>query len=163
VRRTSAVVPLAVGTALLVGGAASHGATSGGAAGKPAVAHSSASGKVVKTRHGALGTYLVDAKGRSLYLWEADSGRKSTCYGPCAKAWPPLITHGKPRARGRAKQSLLSTSKRRNGARQVLYKGHPLYYFIADKKAGDTKGQGSQGFGAGWYVMKPSGKKIDKD
>ncbi len=45
---------------------------------------------------------------------------------------------------------------------QVTYKGHPLYYFAKDGDAGDAYGQGSKSFGAGWYVLAPSGKKIDK-
>jgi predicted lipoprotein with Yx(FWY)xxD motif len=124
-----------------------------------------AAGKVatVKTHHGKLGTYLVDSKGRTLYLFEKDKTTKSTCYGSCAQGWPPLLTSGKPKAAGGAKASRLSTTKRRNGQRQVTYKGHPLYYFFGDKKAGQTKGQGLDAFGAKWYVVAPSGKKIDTD
>jgi predicted lipoprotein with Yx(FWY)xxD motif len=118
----------------------------------------------VKTRHDSkLGTYLVDSKGRTLYLFEKDKTTKSTCYGACAKGWPPLLSSGKPKAAGAARATLLSTTKRRNGSREVTYNGHPLYYFVADKKAGDTKGQGLNAFGAKWYVLAPSGKKIDKD
>ena len=117
----------------------------------------------VKTRSGKLGTYLVDAKGKSLYLFEKDKTKKSTCSGECAVAWPPLLTSGKPKAAGSAKASLLGTTKRSDGKTQVTYKGHPLYYFVNDKKAGDTKGQGIDGFGAEWYVLGASGKKIDED
>jgi predicted lipoprotein with Yx(FWY)xxD motif len=116
----------------------------------------------VKTRTGKLGTYLVDGAGRTLYLFEKDKTSKSRCYGSCAHGWPPLMTTGKPKARGKARQKLLSTSRRRNGKRQVVYHGHPLYYFIADKKAGDTKGQGIDAFGAEWYVVSPAGRKIDE-
>jgi predicted lipoprotein with Yx(FWY)xxD motif len=123
-------------------------------------AHPSAAGKVVKTRHGSLGTYLVDGKGRTLYLFEKDSGGKSACYAACAQAWPPLLTNGKPRARGKAKASRLSTVRRADGSRQVVYRGHPLYYFIQDTKAGQTNGQGIDAFGALWYVVAPSGKRI---
>lgn len=121
------------------------------------------SAATVKTRHGKLGTYLVDAKGRSLYLFEKDKSTKSTCYDACAKAWPPLLTTGKPKAAGKAKASLLGTSKRKDGTTMVTYKGHPLYYFIQDKRAGQTKGQGVDGFGAEWYVLAPSGHKIEDD
>jgi predicted lipoprotein with Yx(FWY)xxD motif len=114
----------------------------------------------VKTRHGKLGTYLVDSAGRTLYLFEKDKTTKSRCYNACAQFWPPLLTSGKPKASGRAKASLLSTTKRRDGTRQVTYKGHPLYYFAADAKAGDTKGQDVDAFGAEWYILAPSGNKI---
>jgi predicted lipoprotein with Yx(FWY)xxD motif len=117
----------------------------------------------VKTRHGKLGTFLVGPKGRTLYLFEKDKTSKSRCDGACAKAWPPLLASGKPKASGKVKKSLLGTTKRSDGKRQVTYKGHPLYYFIQDKKAGDTNGQGSNAFGAKWYVLATSGKKIDSD
>ena len=121
----------------------------------------SAAGRtVVKTRSTSLGTILVDAKGRTLYLFRKDTGRKSRCSGACAGAWPPLIAHGKPKARGGAKQSRLSTSRRANGARQVLYKGHPLYRYAFDGGPGDTFGEGLLAFGARWYVLAPSGRAI---
>jgi predicted lipoprotein with Yx(FWY)xxD motif len=119
-----------------------------------------ASRAVVKTRHGKLGTFLVGPNGRSLYLFKADKTSKSTCYDACATAWPPLLTSGKPKAAGKTKSSLLGTTKRKDGKKQVTYKGHPLYYFITDTKAGDTKGQDVDGFGAEWYVVAPSGKQI---
>jgi predicted lipoprotein with Yx(FWY)xxD motif len=119
-----------------------------------------ASRATVKTTHGKLGTFLVGPKGMTLYLFEADKSKKSTCYDDCAVAWPPLLTSGKPKASGKTKASLLGTTKRKDGKLQVTYKGHPLYYFVQDKKAGDTKGQDVNGFGAQWYVVAPSGKKI---
>ena len=61
-----------------------------------------------------------------------------------------------------AKASLLGTSKRADGTKQVTYKGHPLYYFIQDKKAGETNGQNVDAFGAEWYVISPAGKKIER-
>jgi len=121
------------------------------------------SAATVKTRHGKLGTFLVGTNGRTLYLFEKDKTKKSTCADACATAWPPLLTTGKPNAAGKAKASLIGTTKRADGKTQVTYKGHPVYYFVQDKKPGDTKGQGVDGFGAEWYVMSPSGKKIDDD
>ena len=124
----------------------------------------SAAGRAtVSTRHGKLGTFLVGAKGMTLYLFEADKTSRSTCSGQCAMFWPPLLTSGKPKASGKAKAKLLGTTKRSDGKRQVTYKGHPLYYFVQDKKAGDTLGQDFLGFGAKWYVLAPNGKKIDSD
>jgi predicted lipoprotein with Yx(FWY)xxD motif len=114
----------------------------------------------VNTRHGKLGTFLVGPNGRTLYLFEKDKTSKSTCYDACAGAWPPLLTSGKPKASGSTKASLLGTTKRKDGKVQVTYKGHPLYYFVQDKKAGDTKGQDVDAFGAEWYVLATSGKKI---
>ncbi len=117
----------------------------------------------LKTNTTKLGTFLVDHSGRTLYLFEADKTSKSTCSGPCAKAWPPVRTSGKPTAASGAKASLIGTTKRSDGTAQVTYDGHPLYLFVKDTKAGTTKGEGSKAFGADWYVVQPNGKKIDND
>ena len=107
-----------------------------------------------------LGKIIVNGRGRTLYLFEKDRRGQSACSGACAVYWPPLITHGKPKAKGAAKQSLLGTIKRADGSRQVTYAGHPLYRFVQDTKAGQTKGQDTHFFGGGWYVVSPSGKKV---
>jgi predicted lipoprotein with Yx(FWY)xxD motif/sugar phosphate permease len=114
----------------------------------------------VKTHHGALGTYLVDGKGRTLYRFMKDTGRKSHCTGACADNWPPLTTREKPEAEGHAKASLLSTKRRKDGRKQVLYDGHPLYRFVGDQSPGDTAGQGLNAFGAQWFVVSTKGKAI---
>jgi predicted lipoprotein with Yx(FWY)xxD motif len=114
----------------------------------------------VKVATSGLGKILVDSKGRTLYLFKKDTGRKSKCFGSCAVAWPPLRVSGKPTAGGGARASLLGTSKRSDGKPQVTYNGHPLYRFAGDRKPGNTNGQGLNGFGARWYVVSPSGKQI---
>ncbi|MFD5032298.1 hypothetical protein ACFWM0_18060 [Streptomyces sp. NPDC058405] len=109
---------------------------------------------------GSLGKILVNGEGRTLYLFEADKKNTSTCTGACVKTWPPLIVTGEPTAgSGGVKKSLLSTTTRDDGARQVTYNGHPLYTFVGDHKAGDTNGQGDTDFGANWYVLDTAGKK----
>ncbi len=110
-----------------------------------------------------LGRIVVDNKGRTLYLFEKDKNRRSACYGLCATYWPPLLTHGKPVARTGVKQSLLGMTRRANGSEQVTYAGHPLYRFVEDRQAGQTKGEGLHDFGAGWDVLSPAGKKIESD
>jgi predicted lipoprotein with Yx(FWY)xxD motif len=110
-----------------------------------------------------LGRIVADKKGRTLYLFEKDKNRRSACSGQCATYWPPLLTHGKPVARGGARQSLLGRTRRANGSQQVTYAGHPLYRFLQDRKPGQTKGEGSQAFGAGWEALSPGGKKIETD
>jgi predicted lipoprotein with Yx(FWY)xxD motif len=142
------------------GSSASGGAYSSGAATNTPAAPSS-SAATVKTATGAAGTFLVDAKGRALYLWIADKGSNSTCSGSCAQAWPPLTTTGKPQAGTGAKTSLLGTTKRSDGTLEVTYAGHPLYYFAGDATPGQTTGQGSNGFGADWWIVAPNGKAIE--
>jgi predicted lipoprotein with Yx(FWY)xxD motif len=96
-------------------------------------------------------------------MFRADKGTKSACYSACAAAWPPVLTKGKPVAGAGVKASLLGTAKRKDGKLQVTYKGHPLYAFVEDTKAGQTKGEGSKAFGAGWYALTPTGVVIDRD
>jgi predicted lipoprotein with Yx(FWY)xxD motif len=111
----------------------------------------------VKAAQSSLGKILVDSKGRTLYLFKKDSGKKSRCYGDCAANWPPLKVSGKPTAGGGARASKLGTTRRSDGTRQVTYNGHPLYRFAGDGAKGDTNGQGLNAFGARWYVVSPSG------
>jgi predicted lipoprotein with Yx(FWY)xxD motif len=120
-----------------------------------------ASTATVTVRTTKLGRILVDAQGRTLYLFEKDKGGKSACSGACAKAWPPLMTSGKPKASGGANARMLGTTHRASGT-QVTYDGHPLYRFAGDAKAGQTNGEGSTAFGASWYVLGTNGRKIDK-
>lgn len=115
----------------------------------------------VSTRSSTLGRILVDARGRTLYLFEMDTRGRSACSGTCATYWPPLLTHGRPTARGGAAASLLGTIHRADGTTQVAYAGHPLYRYLPDVRPGQTAGQDSHDFGAGWYVLSPAGKKIE--
>jgi predicted lipoprotein with Yx(FWY)xxD motif len=43
----------------------------------------------------------------------------------------------------------------------VTYAGHPLYFFARDGEESDAYGQGVNSFGASWYVISPSGSKVD--
>ena len=86
----------------------------------------------ISLRTTAVGKVLVAANGRTLYLFTADKGKKSTCYGQCAGYWPPLFA-GKPRVGAGLKAAMLGTTKRRDGKLQVTYAGHPLYFFVQDK------------------------------
>src|SRR5512132_1508574 len=99
-----------------------------------------AQGATVKVAPSSLGRILVDAHGKTLYLWAHDKGRTSTCNAQCARYWPPLVTRGRPTAGAGARARLLGTSRRTDGRSQVTYGGHPLYYYVGDKRAGDVKG-----------------------
>ena len=107
-----------------------------------------------------LGPILVDGAGKTLYLFVADSGSSSTCYTACAQLWPPVLTSGPPQAGAGANASLLGTTTRTDGKTEVTYGGHPLYYFVSDKQAGDATGQGVDSFGALWWVVSPSGAAV---
>ena len=114
----------------------------------------------VMLRSTSLGTVLVDARGRTLYLFAADTKAKSACYGQCAAAWPPFLTGGAPVADGLAKKGLLKTVKRKDGSLQVVYAGHPLYFFSGDSRAGQTKGEGIEHFGGSWFAVGAAGKAV---
>jgi predicted lipoprotein with Yx(FWY)xxD motif len=109
-----------------------------------------------------LGRILVDSKGITLYDFPPDKGTTSVCYGACAALWPPLITTGKPVAGTGVHASLLGTTKRKDGKLEVTYNGHPLYYFVTDRKPGQTSGQGLNQFGGPWWVLTPAGKEIHR-
>lgn len=123
---------------------------------------SSAAGQsaTVETHSGALGTYLTDGSGKTLYLFASDHGGQSTCSGACVSVWPPLVAKGSAGASGSAKAAMVGTITRSDGSKQVTYGGHPLYYFSGDTASGDTNGQGVNGFGAKWWVVAPSGAAI---
>jgi predicted lipoprotein with Yx(FWY)xxD motif len=124
----------------------------------------SATGTTIGVKHSKFGTILAAGPNHmTVYLFEADNGGHSTCSGECAAAWPPVTTGGRPQTSGSASASHLGTITRSDGTRQVTYNGHPLYFFAEDKDGGDAYGQGSKAFGAGWYVMAPSGNKVDDD
>jgi predicted lipoprotein with Yx(FWY)xxD motif len=114
----------------------------------------------VKVRKTSLGMILVDSKGHTLYLFAKDKRGKSTCYTTCAVNWPPYLTTGKPTAATGVKATLLGTTKRTDGKLQVTYNHHPLYRFKFDTKAGTTKGEGANAFGAHWYAVSPKGVKV---
>jgi predicted lipoprotein with Yx(FWY)xxD motif len=114
----------------------------------------------IRTVSGRDGTYLTDGTGRALYMWTGDDPGKSNCSADCVLAWPPVTTRGTPSAGGEASPAQLGAITRARGAAQVTYKDHPLYYFVADAGPGTTKGQGSNSFGARWWLVSPSGAAI---
>ncbi len=104
----------------------------------------------VTTKEG-LGTFLVDEKGMTLYLFTKDTPGVSNCSGSCLTAWPPLLTSGEPRA-GDGVTGKLGTITRDDGSLQVTYNDMPLYYYVTDVKPGDTTGQDVGGV---WFVVAP--------
>jgi predicted lipoprotein with Yx(FWY)xxD motif len=106
-----------------------------------------------------LGMVLVDANGMTLYDFHKDKGTTSSCYGPCAEGWPPLLTEGAATVGNGASSSKLGTTERKDGTTQVTYAGHPLYTFVADKKPGEANGNDVSAFGAQWYALKGSGEE----
>ena len=152
--------------ALIAAACSSGGASSSGGglygAGPATTAGGAAMGAAVDLRDTKLGQTLVDAQGRTLYLFEADSAGKSNCHGACASAWPPYLSNGAPQAGNGVAGGQLGTIMRSddNGGTQVTYHGHPLYYYVGDSEPGTTAGQGLDQFGARWYVVGATGAPI---
>jgi predicted lipoprotein with Yx(FWY)xxD motif len=117
-------------------------------------------GATVKLQQTSLGQILATSHGKTLYLFAHDKGRKSTCYGACAAYWPALITKGRPRAAAGVRNSLLGTTRRRDGRLQVTYHGHPLYRFSGDTGAGQTTGEGLTDFGGVWDAVSANGLAV---
>jgi predicted lipoprotein with Yx(FWY)xxD motif len=159
----TAAAPVALALVASGCGGDAQGATAYGGATTPGATKSAARAATVKGANSKLGHIIVDGKGRTLYVFEKDRNHRSACYGPCATYWPPLLTHGKPKAGAGAERLLVGWVRRANGSQQVTYAGHPLYRYVGDTRAGQTTGEGLTDFGAGWDAITPAGKKIEAD
>jgi predicted lipoprotein with Yx(FWY)xxD motif len=116
---------------------------------------------IIQARTSSLGRLLTDGHGRTLYLFEADKPNVSKLSAAGLSIWPPFAAAGKPQARIGALAGKIGTITGANGKPQVTYNRHPLYYYVGDTKPGQTSGQALNQFGAEWYVLAPSGSKID--
>jgi predicted lipoprotein with Yx(FWY)xxD motif len=103
------------------------------------------------------GPILVDADGRTLYLFLADKHGRSTCDGSCAKVWPPLAASASTKPGTGISGTLLKTVRRDDGTSQVVYRNHPLYTMVADKRPGQMVGQAFLGT---WFVVSPHGNAV---
>jgi predicted lipoprotein with Yx(FWY)xxD motif len=131
-------------------------------AGGTAAASGGGAAVVLSVKHGKLGTILAAGpKHLTVYLFEGDKGTSSACSGACAALWPPVTTSGTVTGATGVAKAQLATLTRPDGSKQVTYAGHPLYYFTRDKDDGDSYGEGIKSFGSSWYVLAPSGKKVD--
>lgn len=117
----------------------------------------SAQGTRIKVVDSNYGRVIADGKGEAFYLFDKENTKKPQCYGDCARAWPPVLTNGKPKAGNGVRQGLLGTTKRKNGKLQVTYAGHPLYYYV-DDSPGTILCHDVAEFGGLWLVVKPNGK-----
>jgi predicted lipoprotein with Yx(FWY)xxD motif len=114
-------------------------------------------GAVVGVARTRLGRILVDARGHTLYLFLEDRRGRSACAASCARVWPPVIVSGRPRVEKGVTGRKLTTTRRADGRRQLIYNGHPLYTLTADTRPGQIRGQGFLG---AWYVVSPAGHQI---
>ena len=153
----AAVVPL---VALAVAGCG--GSDDGGEATAAVTPPKTSSGKsaTLGVAQADLGKFLVESRGRTVYLFQKDSTAKSNCSGECAIQWPPVRSGGTPTVGKGLSASKVGTTARSDGKPQVTYNGHPLYLYEGDSGPGDTNGQGLNAFGGSWFVLSPAGDEI---
>ncbi len=101
---------------------------------------------------------LFNSRRQAIYVFENDRRDKSVCYGDCARAWPPVLSGGEPRAGSGVRADLLGTVRRRGGRRQATYAGKPLYYY-AHEGPGEVRCHNVDLNGGFWWVIGPNGKR----
>ena len=153
-RQAAPVRRLAIAASLAVLGVAVIATPATAAAGKRA----SPAGKKVTVRKSAFGPMLWAPRRQALYIFQRDRRGRSRCYGACARAWPPLLTRGRPRGGRGVRKRLLGTVRRRGGARQVTYAGKPLYAY-AHEGPGQVLCHNVRLHGGLWWVIGPRGKR----
>jgi predicted lipoprotein with Yx(FWY)xxD motif len=99
-----------------------------------------------------VGKYLTDTEGKSLYWFKKDAPGTSACVGPCVEKWPIYYRDAVKAPEG-VKAEDFGTITRGDGSKQTTFRGYPLYYWVNDKQAGDTSGQGVNNV---WYVIDPA-------
>jgi predicted lipoprotein with Yx(FWY)xxD motif len=104
-----------------------------------------------------VGKALVDAQGRTLYLFAGDRPSTSRLSAAGRSVWPPFTSNSVPAAVGGATAGAIG---RIAATKQVTYNGHPLYYYVGDHAPGQIAGQGLNEFGARWYVLSSPGAAI---
>jgi predicted lipoprotein with Yx(FWY)xxD motif len=116
-------------------------------------------GRKIKVVDSQFGRILANGRGLAVFYFDKEATRESECYGACARAWPPVLTNGKPRAGEGARSRLLGRTERRNGRSQVTYDGHPLYYYV-DDSPGRVLCHNVREFGGLWLVVRPDGSPV---
>jgi predicted lipoprotein with Yx(FWY)xxD motif len=114
----------------------------------------------IKAVDSQFGTIVGDGRGQAVYLFDREDSKQSECYGDCARAWPPVLTKGRPIAGKGVRKRLLGTTRRRNGKRQVTYDGRPVYYYV-DDAPGRVLCHNVLEFGGLWLVLRPDGTPVD--
>jgi predicted lipoprotein with Yx(FWY)xxD motif len=134
-------------------------ATPSGVTSASATARSSdePAGTVIMAAESDFGTVLHDASGQPIYLFDAESSSRPKCYDDCAKAWPPVLTSGAPRAKGAVHADLLGTTHRSDGSTQITYAGHPLYFYAHEGKF-QVLCHNVEEFGGTWLAVQPNGR-----
>jgi predicted lipoprotein with Yx(FWY)xxD motif len=125
----------------------------------PAADDTAARGRTIKAVQSQFGSIVGDGRGQAVYVFDKERAGRSECYGDCARAWPPVLTRGRPVVGKGVRGRLLGTVRRRGGSRQVTYRGRPLYYY-ADDAPGRVLCHDVREFGGLWLVIRPDGRPV---
>lgn len=108
-----------------------------------------------------LGQYLADSAGNTLYFFTRDADGKNNCTsGGCMAAWPIYYKAGLTQSQLGDGLTLADFAEitTASGAKQLTYKGWPLYYYAPSSNGqntrelpGETKGEA---VGNVWFVAK---------
>jgi predicted lipoprotein with Yx(FWY)xxD motif len=126
---------------------------------RPSAERQGPSGTDISTSESQFGEVLFDGEEQAIYYFEPERTSEPECYGECAKAWPPVLTDGEPKASGDARQRLLGTTERRDGSTQVTYDGRPLYYY-RDEGPGELRCHNVFHAGGLWLAVQPDGDPV---
>jgi predicted lipoprotein with Yx(FWY)xxD motif len=140
--------------------AAGCGSSSGGGSSSASITQPSGNVVLSSSNTATLGKILTDGSGRTVYVFQRDTGPRSNCSGACAANWPPLTTAVTPRAAAGVPAAGIKTVRRSDGKMQVVFDGHPLYYYAGDNAGGDLNGEGLSAFGGVWYALGTNGKQV---
>jgi predicted lipoprotein with Yx(FWY)xxD motif len=116
-------------------------------------------GKRIAIVDSQFGKIVGDGRGQAFYMFDKERAGRSECYGDCARAWPPVLTRGRPVAGRGVRSRLLDTVRRRGGKRQVTYRGRPLYYYV-DDAPGRVLCHDVREFGGLWLVIRADGTPV---
>jgi predicted lipoprotein with Yx(FWY)xxD motif len=157
-RRRLQIAATSLAAAAFALAAAACGSGPGESAGSAPVP--SATGGAVSAQGTALGTILVDGRGRTLYEFANDKNNKSTCADACATNWPYAPAPDSLPASLPGVTGTLGTTTRDDGHHQLTVAGHPLYTFVGDSTPGQTNGQGINLNGGVWTVVSTTGAPL---
>ena len=89
----------------------------------------------------------------AVYTDSRDRRDVSTCSGPCARVWVPVVTTATPSAPSGVPSGDIGTIRRVDGDLQVTYDGKPLYVYARErafvKSSGGIEPRGTAGNGNG--------------
>ncbi|HVQ17429.1 MAG TPA: hypothetical protein VMT27_00175 [Actinomycetes bacterium] len=108
----------------------------------------------------SLGSVMVDAQGRTLYMLTSDSRNQSNCSAACLTYWPPVPAPASGQPSSPQISAKVGETNTTTGLKMLTVGGWPVYTYVSDQAAGDVTGEGIATFGGTWYAISPSGTPV---